>query len=229
MTTIYPTQVTCAQCGTETEFMEVGSTSIFGSPDLDLRPAPLARHNLSYQVQQCPNCGYCAVDVSTPLESEAAKKLLSSDGYQSQLYHADFPELANQFVCLALLLEAEGNLNATAWAYLSAAWACDDEGNDVLARHCRVRAAEYFQQSPVDEDQDDLDDDDPEEKGSQEALLTDVLRRAGQLDLAQAVCEQGLRVATSDVLQAVLRYEQSLISRQDTDCHTIEEAMAGVE
>lgn len=230
MTTIYPTQVTCAQCGTENEFMEVGSTSVFGSPDLDLRPAPLARHNLSYEVQQCPNCGYCAADISIPLESEEAQNLVSSDGYQSQLHHADFPELANQFICLALLLEAEGDLYQKAWVYLSAAWACDDEGNDVSARHCRVSAAEYLQQSFLAEAEDDPDDpDDLNEKGSQEALLTDVLRRAGQWESAQAICEQGLRVADSAVLQAVLRYQQGLISRQDTGCHTIEEAMAEVE
>lgn len=225
MTTIYPTQVTCSQCETEHEFMEVGSTSVFGSPDLDLRPAPLARYNLGYDVQQCPNCGYCAADISIPLESDVAQNLVLSDGYQSQLHHADFPELAKQFICLALLAEAEGDLQATAWAYLRAAWACDDDGQDAQASHCRARAAEYFQQGHSADAEDELDVD---EKGSQEALLSDVLRRAGQFESAQAVCEQGLRVATSDVLQAVLRYEHSLISRQDTGCYTIENAMSTV-
>jgi len=221
MTTMNPVEVTCSHCGTPSEFMKIGSTSVFGSPDLDLRPAPLARYNSAYDVQRCPHCGYCAPDISAPLVTEAAKHLIASDAYQSQLNHADFPEVANTFICWALLAEAEGgDPKATAWAYLKAAWACDDDNQGVLARHCRVRAAEYFQQGASDNDAGS------EDPGSDEALLTDVLRRTGQFDSARAVCEQGLAMAENQVIQAVLRFQQSLIARQDTGCHTIEQALA---
>lgn len=221
MTTMYPQDATCSHCGTTSEFMEIGSTSVFGSPDLDLRPAPLARHNSAYDVQRCPHCGYCAPDISVPLVAEAAKQLISSDVYQNQLNHADFPQVANTFICWALLSQTEGDSpSVTAWAFLKAAWACDDQEQDVLARYCRVRAAESFQQEIADGDME------LNEPGSAEALLTDVLRRSGQFESAQVSCEQGLGMADNGTLQAILHFQQTLIARQDSGCHTIEQALA---
>lgn len=201
--------------------MEVGSTNSFGSPDLDLRPPPMERDTLCYQIQRCPECGYCAPSLDIPIASDNARNCLSSEAYQAQLNNADFPDLANHFCCAALLAEAEGNLSLAAWCCLKAAWACDDSYQDDQARHCRSRAAEYFQQ-------DTSSDDDPDEPGSHEALLTDVLRRSGQFDTAAAVCRQGLAVVENQVIQAVLRYQQSLIQQQEVGCHTIEEAMAAL-
>ena len=223
MTTMYPAEVTCAACGTVAEFMEIGSTSIFGSPDLDLRPAPLARYNLSHQVQCCPECGYCAEDISEPLETAAARELLSSGQYQAQLQNSSFPKLANQFICLALLQEQEGDSEAAAWAYLQAAWACDDEENDPGACQCRLRAAQHFQQILAAQLSDSIQQD------TWGAVLTDVLRRSRQFDSALALSQQRLAKTADTTIQAVLRYEQALIGRQDTGCYGLQDAIAAAQ
>jgi hypothetical protein len=223
MTTMYPAEVTCAACGTVTEFMEIGSTSVFGSPDLDLRPAPLARFNLSHQVQCCPECGYCAEDISEPLTAAAARELLSSEQYQAQLQNPSLPKLTNQFICLALLQEQEGDWEAAAWAYLQAAWACDDEENDTGACQCRLRAAQHFQQVLA------AQESDPSQRGTWGAVLTDVLRRSRQFDSALAMSQQRLAETTDATIQAVLRYEQALIGRQDAGCHGLQDAIADAQ
>jgi len=63
MTTLTPDAMRCALCGELSEHLVVGSSSSFGPPDLDTRPAELVRSTLPYWVRQGPVCGYCASDL----------------------------------------------------------------------------------------------------------------------------------------------------------------------
>lgn len=124
MTTLYKEKARCAVCGTETEYTCIGSTNAFGSPDLDTRPPERHRSTIFAWVQRCPECGYCGSDVSQA-PSQAAS-VVSSPEYTRQLSDSTYPELANKFLCKALIDERSGDYAAAAWALIHAAWACDD-------------------------------------------------------------------------------------------------------
>ena len=57
MTTIRQELVTCALCGEQTLVTQLDSTSSFGPPDLDVRPAEPARSSIFAWVQRCASCG----------------------------------------------------------------------------------------------------------------------------------------------------------------------------
>ena len=60
MTTIAEERLSCGVCGNESVHLVLNSTSSFGSPDLDLRPAEPQRSSISYTMHFCPSCGFCA-------------------------------------------------------------------------------------------------------------------------------------------------------------------------
>ncbi len=62
MTTIFPQRVKCIICNAENEIFNLGSTNSFGSPDLDFRPAGMARYTLIYEVQTCIKCDILPVE-----------------------------------------------------------------------------------------------------------------------------------------------------------------------
>lgn len=77
---------------TENQYTDIGSTNEFGSPDLDTRPPEMRRSTIFAWVQRCPQCGYCACDVSkAPSQAEA---LVRSSEYIRQLSDSIYPELA---------------------------------------------------------------------------------------------------------------------------------------
>ena len=90
-------------------------------------------------VQTCPGCLRRARDLEAP--EPTAKSVVASEGYRRQLEDPQHSPLANEFLCRAMLDEAEGAPNAAAQSPLNAAWACDDDRNDEAARRCRGRAA----------------------------------------------------------------------------------------
>ena len=46
VTTFLEQQAVCTMCGTTNNMLVIGSTTTFGSPDLDLRPAELYRSSM---------------------------------------------------------------------------------------------------------------------------------------------------------------------------------------
>ena len=89
MTTIDPVDVTCAVCGAVSEHLVLGSTNTMGPPDLDMRPAPMARWTLGEQIQRCPQCGYCASDISEA--GETAAEVVRNEAYQAELARETTP------------------------------------------------------------------------------------------------------------------------------------------
>jgi hypothetical protein len=218
---MFPEDVKCRVCGNTTECMFIGSTNTMGPPDLDLRPAEMARSNIGAWVHRCPTCGNCAGDLSK--KRKGAKTLVKSKDYTHQLSHPDYPELANSFLCHAMLAEKDGDLASATYALIYAAWACDDKNATDAASACRLRAAAMLEACEADGQL--LFDG----GGAGTAVLVDLLRRAGEPDKAREVIASRRGRIDDEDIRAVLDFQLRLIESGDTACHTTAEAFPGEE
>jgi hypothetical protein len=215
MTTVILVERTCAVCGRESQQTALGSTSSFGAPDLDLRPAPLERHTLRQQVEACPHCGYCAQNISRV--TVRARRAISSTAYKADLERESFPELTRQFLCVARTLAAAGRPVDAGWTALKGAWAADDEENDEAARHCRGLAVSHFLRARRNRRTFF------EEIGGEEALLADLHRRVGDFPSATVVGEEGISGGAEGLLRDILLFQIRLASEGDSGCHNLDE------
>lgn len=218
MTTTVRKRVRCAVCRTESDRSVVAGTMSFGRPDLDTRPAPLARHTLDTRVHRCPRCGYCAADIGE--EQPGAAELVRSPAYREQLEDEAYPELAREFLCQAMLGEQAGRLAAAALSRVRAVWACDDAGFEEAAATCRRNAARMLQRA------EQAGQSVSRQEGAGSVLLVDLLRRSGQLDAALAVALERKDAVPPGTVRRLLLYQELLIRRGDTGCHTVDEALA---
>jgi hypothetical protein len=170
-------------------------------------------------VQCCPDCGYCATNVSKPLSISSS--IIRSDDYQSRLSYPTFPELANAFLCQSLLARESGELIVSAMASMHAAWVCDDGDYAMQSRACRLQAATLIRIA------DDKGKSISKQNGVSTAIRVDLLRRAGALDEARELIAMEIDEPLDDVIKRILSFQSALLDRNDTGCHTIEEAMKG--
>ncbi len=217
MTTIYKKTAKCSVCGAENEYTGIGSTNEFGSPDLDTRPPEMKRSTIFAWVKRFPDCGYCASDVSASLSGSSS--LVSSDEYLTQLNDPTYPELANSFLCHALLARESGGLVAAALATMHAAWVCDDSEHPDQARSCRKQAAALFKTA------EDKGQSISEQEGVTAAIRVDLLRRAGETEEARGVITSKIAKAHENVISRILDFQSTLLDQNDLGRHTIEEAM----
>jgi hypothetical protein len=208
MTTFDQRNVRCGACGQESVQLTLTSTSSFGPPDLDMRPAQLARSALWLEVQRCPECGYCAADISEKPGS-GGMAALESDLYRQQFSDETYPDLANSFLCHAILLvEGAHDHVAGGWACLSAAWVCDDAELSDAARTCRTKAVKLFHAgAPLDG------------PGESCLLRADLHRRIADFDQADVECRLGLEEDPNPLIRRLLEYEQALIATRDESAH----------
>lgn len=181
MTTLQEVDVRCAVCGTLGRKAVLTSTSSFGPPDLDLRPQGPARWALEFEVQRCDGCGYCAGSIGQAPPD--ARTVVESVIYRDVLRHSKskLPKLARSLFCAALVAEASGEAEPSAWWFLQAAWACDDKKARAQARICRERAAEMFGRA--------LETGETERPPAvMHTLVAEVWRRAGRFDKALEEC-----------------------------------------
>lgn len=207
----------CALCGTVGNYDVILGTSSFGYPDLDLRPPLRARSILYAQIGRCRGCGYCASDVreSTPV----AKSVVDSAEYRRQLNDRSNPDLANEFLCKAIIDAATGDHVAAAWATIRAAWACDDDGDFSGSTACRSKAADIVM---VAEEQ-GLD---VAEAGANSVLIVDLLRRSNRIDEARTqVAERRVRFRDESTIGRILEFQADLIKVGDVSCHTASDAL----
>jgi hypothetical protein len=219
MTTFYRERITCQNCGKASEHHRLGSSYQSGSPDLDTRPPELVRSTLHAEVEACPHCHYCAVDISSPAADAAG--CVRSEVYQKQFKSPEYPPLANAFLCNAMIQEGIANFAAAGWASMKAAWACDDAEQSAAANKCRVQAVELFRKA-LSAGQTFAD-----QLGAEDAMLVDLLRRSGQLEEAAKQIEMGLSKRPEEIIVQALKFERALIAGRDFGCHTIQEAWDG--
>ena len=123
MTTMIPLEAECSLCGARSEQHLVTGAATQGLPDLDTRQAEPVRSTIAYWVQRCPNCGYCATDIS--LDYPLADQVLRSAAYEKILHKRSMPEKARQFLAWALILELNEESGGAGWASVHAAWVCE--------------------------------------------------------------------------------------------------------
>jgi hypothetical protein len=214
MTTLANQVLSCGHCGESSEHTVLLSTNTVGSPDLDLRPSEMQRSTMHTWLQLCPDCGYCAPDISTvPVNALVYR----SKEYQAALNRDDYPELARRFLAYAHSVSASAPASA-GQAFLHVAWVCDDAGRTDQSAECRRWAVEWFRRcKPFSHSDEGL---------ARGAVLVDVLRRCGQFEEASAECAELLAVpGVTGVLREVLQFQQRLIGGADlsvylvSDCH----------
>lgn len=216
MTTIVHREARCCLCETQSTFIGIGSTNRMGSPDLDTRPPEMMRSTMHAWVQRCPKCGYCASDVAAPRPD--AQAVVRAPEYKRQLSDPAFPTLANSFLCQALIDSGCGEYSAATWAFIHAAWACDDSGHLDQAVACRQRAAEAL--ARAEEHGEQL----TEQEGAGTAILVDLLRRSGRFDEARGAIAERRDTIADDIVLRVLDFQMWLIDQNDASCRTIAEA-----
>lgn len=212
--------VKCMVCDAESSHLGYDSIHIRRPQDLDLdmRHTGQGSVSMSLSIQECPTCGYCAPDLS--LGPETAADVIRSTEYQEQLKSPEFPHLANVFLCHSLIQEREDNFAVAAMEAINAAWVCDDASHQEGARKCRLRAVKMYDEAKarlqsltsIMGRHDDA------------VLVTDLLRRAGEFELAMVSCKKGLELQPEKDIRTLLEFQQVLIERKDIDKHTMEEA-----
>lgn len=207
---------TCAVCGESCRFTIPEADGSVGSRDLDTRPAEPLRSTIYAWVKRCPSCGYCAPDPGRA--PKGAADVVKLPRYRWQLDSRKFPKIANTFLCWSIIQEDLGAPARAAWASLHAAWICDDEGEDVPARICRKRAADLLRRAW--EQGERL----ISQAGADEALLADLLRRAGRLREARAVVTETLEQNPQPMIADIMRLQTRLIAASDRGAHTVAEA-----
>ncbi len=219
MTTFYQKSVTCAICNHSQIVKGIASTNSFGSSDLDTRPPEMKRSTMFTWVQVCPSCGYCADDLQN--ENLKAPAIIKKNKYKQQLNNPNYPDLANAFLCKALIESRCGDFAKATWSLLHAAWACDDREKKAQAVQCRQDAvkmllrAERKKQILMNHRQEET------------LLLIDLLRRSGQFTLTKQVIASRRQLLIDDPsLFPILKFQSQLIEKEDWACYTITDAFS---
>jgi hypothetical protein len=221
MTKLYKKKNRCGLCGNVNDYIVVGSTSTFWSPDLDTRPSELKRSTIIAWVKRCSECGFCASDITNaPFQ---ARSVVHSSQYSQQLSEETNPELANSFLCKALIDQAVGNYAAASWACIHAAWACDDAKKVKSAQKCRNKALDMINKSIA------SGCSLSEEDGEQIAIKVDLFRRAGHIEDAKKFIADKRNEITNNNMMKILNFQSYLLSNSDVSCHKIDEAISDYE
>jgi len=221
METIFPEEIECGLCGMiSMQFIAPPAGKQMGLPDLDTRPANMSIMALGNRIQHCPNCGYCAPDIS--IEFPSAQETVHSETYKRVLKNKTLPELARYLLCWASIQEAVQEYPGAGWACLNAAWVCDDEDEINQAEHCRQKAIRNFLQARDEKRPFSLD------VGTEEVLLADLYRRTGQFAKAKHISQQGLGLDPNDLIRSLLRFEIMLADQEDRGRHSVN-AVPGIQ
>jgi hypothetical protein len=218
MTMIYEETKECFVCGAQGEFGWIASTNQFGLPDLDLRPPEMHRSTISLWIQRCHGCGFCAPDISEKgVPVKTVKKIIRQDEYHYQLNNSAFPTLANSFLCHAIKQEKMAHYNAAALSAMHAAWSCDDVRMKTASSICRQRAIEMIDKARS------AGQLFAEDADTEKAIEIDLSRRSGRFDRARLLCEEFISHNPASEILTIVRFQKSLIEKQDDGCHSLDE------
>lgn len=222
MPTVFLHDKICFICGEKNKYPDTGIDDSFqGDCDLDTRPTLLQRSSVYMMLQRCISCGFCAFDLTSGNESDRA--LVRSPQYAELLSTQAYTETAVNFLLQALLLDHTGDTVGAGWAYLHAAWVCDDSSLKDKATGCRRSALGHFTQA--------------RKKGhlltrnteTDVVLLVDLCRRIGEFGQGQRLAEVELELNRSPEFTAQLEFEIDLIEQRDSRCHTMAEALEDMD
>lgn len=210
----------CAVCKTKQDIEVLRSTSQFAASDLDGRPSEMARSTMQYWVQTCPKCGYCAKDLS--VADQQCYDIVKSLAYKQQLTDPNFPELANKFLCEAIIYEIQSHHLIAANSYIRAAWSCDDEELVEQAIFCRNKAIDLIQKATPKQHLD-------QRYKIENEVLVDLLRRAKRFSQAMEVVESSLNNKKDYLSLRILKFQKQLIKAEDPKSYTTEDATGPIK
>jgi hypothetical protein len=184
------------------------STNVHGDPDLDTRPSGMMRDTLGHWVKECPHCRYAAPEIADSAPDGVAA-IVGSEAYQS---------IDRKFERHSWLLAELGHYSDAGWVSLQAAWMADDLADTVTAGYCRGRAVELWQKGKR------IGQNFMDSTEQEFALVVDVLRRRGDFAEARETCLEALNDdKLTPLIEDVLRFQLTLISRNDDSCHRMSE------
>jgi hypothetical protein len=176
------------------------------APDLDMRPGEPARSTLRDWVQLCPRCGAAAPDLSAL--PAAARAVVESDDYR--MLSTSVLEETLPFRRWALICQRTGEPTQQAEALLQAAWAADDAAAMSEPASLRAEVAALW------------DGTDDVEQGLRRI---DVLRRAGQLEAADAWAVAMSERGPDELARAIIAFQRARIAARDIGRHLISAAL----
>ena len=211
MTTITEFEKKCAVCGKTSEQKVIMSTSTWGYPDLDLRPAEMQRSSMFAWLDECPHCGYVAANIENELHAPA--HILKTDAYLTCEGNDFKSDLAKMFYRRYMISQAENDHDSEFNSLLRCAWTCDDN-KDELAIKVRKTALNSIDKVTCKSEN---------EKNNLKLIKADLLRRTGQFD---EVIDGFKDVIFEDkMLNDISSFQIDLAMKKDMECHAIEEVV----
>lgn len=202
---------TCAVCGQTSQQPVISSTSTWGYPDLDLRPAEMQRSSMFAWLHECPHCGYVAHNLENELE--VSTNLLKTDAYLTCEGNDFKSDLSRRFYKHYMISKAENDHGSEFLSLLHCAWTCDDN-DDELAYEIRKLALQSI---------DKIDAESDEENNNLMLMKVDLLRRTGQFD---KVINDFKDVTLEDkLLNDIITFQIELAMNKDSECHTVDDAL----
>jgi len=141
-----------------------------------------------------------------------------------------------------MILENVGEYAKAGWACLHAAWACDDAKYVDAAKICRKKSFALFMKAKEEGQKF------AEQLGAEEAIIVDVLRRAGEFEKALEIAEEGLKKLDEnsssfrksanpkdllrnpeEIIKTILKFQIELINKKDMGCYTVEDAIRHIK
>lgn len=212
--------IRCLVCGATSQ-QPVAATIEPAEVELDFRPASLGPEELATLVQRCPTCNYCAYRLDAAIgpegDLEIARRIVRDPAYLGVINDPADPTLARAFRCRSVLEEAGGALDAAAWSAIHAAWAADDAAAEASARRLRRAALDLYEASLSPQYEETIP------PGNAALVRVDLLRRMGEPERADLIARLALMSARPFVRTCLL-FERELISEDDEDRHTANEA-----
>ncbi len=204
MTTMSQVSKKCGCCGKKAMVVQIISTNAFGACDLDARPPEMKRSAMFHFIEWCTHCGYVAWNLEEAIpQSEELRKLLSEP--------IDFSNYAQIYERGASIAELKGcSKEEVNWLHLNAAWGADDILDSSTATAIRKKILANTE----------LDD---ASRAEDLLRLVDIARRAEEWEYAEKVVERLNKLELAPFLKKVVAFQQELLSKKDTSCHSVEE------
>ena len=209
MTTVFSDFATCPVCGESFQFSAMGSTSTFGSMDLDTRPPEMKRSSMCYWLVECPECGYVFAGMRSPALVD--RSFVDSDRYRECDGYSFENNLSKPFYRHYLIMKEAGEQESACIALLHTVWTCDD-GNDSNAKTLRELLVHEMETL--------LDSGDNE---TLEIMKADVLRRSAQFD--KLINEYEGKQYDNELLNNIVKFQLYRAKEHDTGCYTVQHAI----
>jgi len=216
MTQLAFKRVKCAVCGKICSVTEINSTNEFGSPDLDTRPAEMARSAIKGLVQVCTGCTYCSDDLSK-IEPELAP-LVYSQAYRDIFGEVGFSANASYWRCKAWLEEKQEKYAEAFWSTMNAAWDCDDHEVESTALKSRGEAIAYYKSAQKHEQS--L----TEDPAAAPLILMDLYRRIRDRDGFERTIKRYSKKIKDPLHKKIMAFQAYLMNCYDCGSYTLDDA-----